>query len=97
MLVQVRQILRQNPYLLSKLITFLVFTSSILIFSCNGNHTHVESSAFEWFDDFNNESLDTNFWNVEYGNGCPDLCGLGNNEAQTYTGSKRNLALKMEN
>lgn len=94
MLVQVRQILRQNPYLLSKLITFLVFTSSILIFSCNGNHTHVESSAFEWFDDFNNGILDTNFWNVEYGNGCPDLCGFGNNEAQTYTGSKRNLSIE---
>ena len=61
MLVQVRQILRQNPYLLSKLITFLVFTSSILIFSCNGNHTHVESSAFEWFDDFNNGILTQTF------------------------------------
>ena len=54
----------------------------------------METLNLEWFDDFNDVSLDTNFWNVEYGNGCPDLCGFGNNEAQTYTGSNNNLRVE---
>ena len=45
MLVQVRPILRQNPFLLNKLISLLVITSSILISSCNESPTHMESSA----------------------------------------------------
>ena len=85
MLVQVHPMSTQNPYLLNKLTSLLVVTSFIFISSCNNNKTDVESVNLEWFDDFNDVSLDTNFWNVEYGNGCPDLCGFGNNEAQTYT------------
>ena len=91
MWVQVRPMSKQSPFLLNKLISFLVITSSILISSCNNSTAREESPSLDWFDDFNNESLDTNFWNVEYGNGCPDLCGFGNNEAQTYTGSNQNL------
>ena len=91
MWVQVRPMLIQSPFLLNKLISFLVITSSILISSCSNSKAREESPSLDWFDDFTNESLDTNFWNVEYGNGCPDLCGFGNNEAQTYTGSIHNL------
>ena len=91
MWVQARPMLIQSPFLLNKLTFLLTVASFLAISSCNENPTHMESSVFEWFDDFNNESLDTNFWNVEYGNGCPDLCGFGNNEAQTYTGSNHNL------
>ena len=94
MLVQVHQMSTQNPYLLNKLTSLLVVTSFIFISSCNNNKTDVETLNLEWFDDFNDVSLDTNFWNVEYGNGCPDLCGFGNNEAQTYTGSNHNLRVE---
>ncbi|WP_300440459.1 glycoside hydrolase family 16 protein [Christiangramia sp.] len=35
-------------------------------------------------EDFNGDSLDTSIWNYEEGDGCPNLCGWGNNERQIY-------------
>ncbi|MEJ2161123.1 MAG: glycoside hydrolase family 16 protein, partial [Chromatiales bacterium] len=39
--------------------------------------------AFE--DEFEGDSLDTTKWNIDTGDGCPDLCGWGNNEKQVYS------------
>jgi beta-glucanase (GH16 family) len=36
-----------------------------------------------WQDEFNGNSLSSD-WVFELGDGCPDLCGWGNNELQTY-------------
>ena len=38
-----------------------------------------------WEENFNGNSLNEKAWNFELGNGCPDLCGWGNNELQIYT------------
>jgi beta-glucanase (GH16 family) len=38
-----------------------------------------------WQDEFNETSLNTNAWNYDLGNGCPNLCGWGNNELEYYT------------
>jgi beta-glucanase (GH16 family) len=38
-----------------------------------------------WEDNFNGNKLNTANWNFELGDGCPDRCGWGNNERQTYT------------
>ena len=38
--------------------------------------------AFE--DNFDGSALDTSRWNIQTGDGCPDLCGWGNNELQIY-------------
>lgn len=35
-------------------------------------------------DDFDGNKLDVNVWNYEEGDGCPNLCGWGNNEKQIY-------------
>lgn len=35
-------------------------------------------------EDFNGTQLDMNSWSYEEGDGCPDLCGWGNNEKQIY-------------
>lgn len=35
-------------------------------------------------DDFEGDQLDMNIWNYEEGDGCPNLCGWGNNERQIY-------------
>ena len=35
-------------------------------------------------DDFDGDSLNMNVWNYEEGDGCPNLCGWGNNEEQVY-------------
>ncbi|MFV8280588.1 family 16 glycosylhydrolase [Christiangramia marina] len=41
-----------------------------------------EKIIFE--EDFNADTLNMEVWNYEEGNGCPDLCGWGNNEKQIY-------------
>jgi len=38
-----------------------------------------------WEDNFDDPTLNDTFWNFELGDGCPDLCGWGNNELQVYT------------
>ena len=62
-----------------------VFVFSVL-FSCQNKEDII------FFDDFNAESLNTKYWNYEQGDGCPNLCGWGNNERQIYT--KENIELR---
>ncbi|MBC7873076.1 MAG: family 16 glycosylhydrolase [Ferruginibacter sp.] len=44
-----------------------------------------------WADEFNGGALNTAAWTVEGGDGCPGLCGWGNNELEYYTGRPENL------
>ena len=37
-----------------------------------------------WSDDFNGTSLNTADWTADVGDGCPGLCGWGNNELEYY-------------
>jgi len=37
-----------------------------------------------WSDEFDGSSLNTANWTEEIGDGCPDLCGWGNNELEYY-------------
>jgi len=48
-----------------------------------------------WEENFNNDTLNEQDWNFELGNGCPNLCGWGNNERQIYT--KNNHYIKEGN
>ena len=41
-----------------------------------------------------NAEIDTASWRVYKGDGCPQLCGFGNNELQQYTGDTRNLRIE---
>jgi beta-glucanase (GH16 family) len=41
------------------------------------------SWTLSWSDEFDG-GIDTSIWNYDTGNGCPDLCGWGNNELQAY-------------
>jgi beta-glucanase (GH16 family) len=43
-----------------------------------------------WSDEFNGNSINTNIWTFETGNGCPKLCGWGNNELEYYTSRTNN-------
>ena len=38
-----------------------------------------------WADEFEGSTLDPTKWEAQLGDGCPSLCGWGNNELQTYT------------
>jgi len=37
-----------------------------------------------WSDEFNDSELNENFWTYQLGDGCPNICGWGNNELQKY-------------
>ena len=38
-----------------------------------------------WAEEFDGDSLDESYWSFELGDGCPQLCGWGNDEPQIYT------------
>jgi beta-glucanase (GH16 family) len=44
-----------------------------------------------WADEFTAVSLDAAAWSFENGDGCPGLCGWGNNELEYYTNRPDNL------
>lgn len=50
-----------------------------------------ESSKLIWEENFNGNTLNESVWNYELGDGCPHLCGWGNNESQIYTKTNHNL------
>jgi beta-glucanase (GH16 family) len=51
-----------------------------------------ESKTLIFEEQFDDTTLNENHWNYELGNGCPNLCGWGNNERQFYT--KENSSLQ---
>lgn len=47
-----------------------------------------------WRDEFNGNALNQNDWVFDLGDGCPTLCGWGNNELQTYTNRPQNIRVE---
>ena len=45
-----------------------------------------------WSDEFTGSSLNMSNWSFQNGNGCPNLCGWGNNELESY--AENNLSLQ---
>lgn len=45
-----------------------------------------------WADEFDGNSLNTSDWIYELGDGCPDICGWGNNELQVYKSENVSVA-----
>ena len=43
-----------------------------------------EGMELVWHDEFSSNTLNQDFWSYDNGDGCPDLCGWGNNELQFY-------------
>ncbi|MEB2785465.1 glycoside hydrolase family 16 protein [Algoriphagus persicinus] len=60
----------------------------------NAGHTSPESYAgykLTWADEFNSSSISEN-WTFELGDGCPELCGWGNEELEYYKKENTSLA-----
>lgn len=60
------------------------------------NGTNVAPTSYAgytlaWSDEFNGTSLDASAWTNQDGDGCPGICGWGNNELEWYTGRPDNL------
>lgn len=62
-----------------KHIFFIIF-GALLLNSCQQ-----EERSLVWSDEFDGEKLNEDVWNYKLGDGCPNLCGWGNNEPQIYT------------
>lgn len=63
-----------------------LFTNILLLFVfCGAAH----GQELIFYEDFDSKILNESHWNYELGNGCPNLCGWGNNERQHYT--KKNV------
>lgn len=46
--------------------------------------TSYEGYSLVWQDEFNGTTLDQSAWSFENGDGCPNICGWGNNELEYY-------------
>ncbi len=67
----------------------------LLIVSSNFSFAQKMNRKLIWEENFNAAILDEKVWNYELGNGCPSICGWGNNELQLYT--KNNHLIKEGN
>jgi beta-glucanase (GH16 family) len=67
----------------------------LIYFEDNGYSTpdNYPGYTLVWADEFNGSALNTADWNFETGDGCPNVCGWGNNELQWYTANE-NLYLQ---
>lgn len=57
----------------------------ILILMLLGLSVYSQKRKLIWEENFDGNQLQDKNWNVETGDGCPDLCGWGNNEKQIYS------------
>lgn len=62
---------------MNKILIFIIFF--------NISFAQKTKKGLVWEENFNKKVLDSTIWNFELGDGCPNLCGWGNNEAQIYT------------
>lgn len=64
---------------MNKIAAFFLYLISLNLSAQTENRTLV------WEENFDGQILDESVWNFELGNGCPSVCGWGNNEPQIYT------------
>jgi len=74
-------------------ISYVIVILSAFLSSCNNKENTKEEGkeTLIFKEDFNESSLNKSVWNYDLGDGCPNLCGWGNNERQLY--SKENVTL----
>ena len=54
--------------------------------------TYGQERKLIWEENFDGSKLENKNWNILTGDGCPNLCGWGNNERQIYTSENHELA-----
>ncbi len=64
----------------------IVLTGLIFLLCNSGVYGQRTYKKLVWADEFNYTGLpDSSKWSYDLGNGCPNICGWGNNEQQYYT------------
>lgn len=70
---------------------FLIFIAAVLFIGCD----HAGQLKLVWADEFNYIGQpDSTKWSYDLGDGCPDVCGWGNNEAEFYTRDAKNVRVE---
>ena len=70
---------------------------SVLVETEEGYSTPAEYDFWttKWADEFNDETINTDNWTFELGNGCGNgICGWGNNELQQYSDQPENARIE---
>lgn len=74
---------------MNRVVAFLVV--SVFLMQCNSEG----ESKLVWSDEFNIPGEpDTSRWNYDLGDGCPNVCGWGNNELEYYTKDPKNVRVE---
>ena len=71
------------------LLFFITSCMAILVFA-----TQAPKKQLVWSDEFDGNTLNSQRWEAYVGNGCPQLCGFGNQESQYYTDESGNVVVK---
>ena len=71
--------------------TIALFLLTVSLIGCEKNQ-ETRQLELVWEDEFMGTQLDTTKWSFQLGDGCPALCGWGNNELQWY--QKENVSLQ---
>ncbi len=69
---------------MKKIITTLLLFTLLVSFAQN--------RQLIWEENFDKKDLNSDVWNFELGDGCPDICGWGNDEKQLYTKSNHTIS-----
>lgn len=54
---------------------------------------HYPEMSLVWSDEFEGPDINMDNWTFELGDGCPNICGWGNNELQHYTDTEDNARI----
>lgn len=65
---------------------------SLLLLTAITTTAQVKKDKLIWEENFDGKTLNESVWNYELGNGCPDNCGYGNAERQSYTKTNHKVA-----
>jgi beta-glucanase (GH16 family) len=79
--------------------TFFLLFAAFLLFAYQASKSFISTvPSFRnlvWSDEFENKGIpDATKWNYDLGDGCPDVCGWGNNELEYYTNDPKNVRVE---
>lgn len=85
-----------NAKITNALAVGLIRDNDAPIYTEDGYSTPTSHYGYEleWSDEFSGDALNTDFYNYDLGDGCPNLCGWGNRELQVYTDQSENISLE---
>lgn len=71
------------------------FSPLVIVALISINFTQPNDRKLLWHDEFDNNGLpDSTRWGYDLGDGCPNVCGWGNNEAEYYTRDLKNARVE---